>query len=631
MKMRLINFTALASAGVLLLSLPAVADVRLPNILSDNMVLQRDKPVALWGWAEPGEKVTVKLAKTVKSAVADNTGRWSVTLAPHQAGGPYTITVAGKNTLKLSNVMFGEVWVCSGQSNMATNISRAANGAKEVEGANFPKIRLFSAAMNSLQRKATDCTGRWYECSPETVKNFSAVGYLYGRRLHQDLNVPIGLIQSAMGGTNASSWTPLEAMENDPQHKSAAERARTEMAEYPAVPVDQGGWEAANFDDSTWKQMDLPQPWEKSGMGMDKLDGVVWFRKVIEIPADWAGRALDLHLGPIDDGDTTYFDGKKIGAMDTDTPDVYKIPRNYPVPSTCVKGGKAVLAIRMTDRLGDGGLVGTPEQSYLCVAGDESKRVALAGAWKFQIADRWPPVGTLAGLYNGMIAPLTPMGVKGVIWYQGESNASAAGNYKNLLSDLISGWRSAWADHGLSFVIIQLPNYMDPKPEPGDSTWATVREAQQLVAANMKDVSLVVTIDLGDAKNIHPTNKQDVATRAALAAEANIYGKKDVIGNAPSYAKMTVEGDKVRVSLANTGGSVEVRDGAAKGFALAGKDGKFYWAEATIDGQDLIVHSADVPTPTAVRYGWADNPGCNVYGKSGLPLTPFRSDIPTPR
>ena len=612
----------------MLAGLPATADVRLPSILSDNMVLQREKPVVLWGWADPGEKVSVKLGKETQSAVADKAGNWRVTLAARPAGGPYAITVLGKNTRKLSNVLFGEVWVCSGQSNMASAIDRIANGPQEIEAAQFPKIRLIKIAMNSLQRPATDALGKWQECSPETVKGFSGVGYLFGRRLHKDLKVPIGLVLSAMGGTNASSWTPLSAMENDPQHKGAVESARKALAEYPAQPLDQSGWETVAWDDGAWKTMELPGAWEKSGMGMDKLDGVVWFRKEIEIPAEWAGHALELHLGPIDDGDTTYFNGVKIGAMDVDTPDVYKIPRNYPVPASLVKGGKALLAIRMTDRLGDGGLVGTPEQSYLSVAGDDSKRIALAGTWKFQIADSWPPVGTLSGLYNGMIVPLTPMTVRGVFWYQGESNASAAGQYKNLLSDLILGWRTAWKDEGMPFVVVQLPNYMEVKPEPSESQWATVREAQQQVAASVKNVCIAVTIDLGEAKNIHPTNKQDVATRSALAAEAHVY-KKSVAGDAPLYAGMNIEGGSVRVHLAHAEGGLEVRGESIKGFALAGKDGVFHWAAATLDGQDVLVQCEAVPEPVSVRYAWADNPEVTLYGKaSGLPVTPFRSDVP---
>jgi len=612
-------------------TLSAVADVRLPHLLSNHIVLQREKPVAIWGWADPGEKVTVTLGEESKAATADKEGRWKVALKAHPAGGPYEITIAGKNKITLSDVLFGEVWVCSGQSNMAMALKGAATGAQEIEQANNPKIRLYTVSMNSLQRPSADGIGAWRECSPETVKTFSAVGYLFGRRLQQDLNVPVGLIQSAMGGTDAGSWTPLEAMESDSQLKGSAECGRKVFAEFPTQPLDQSGWETPGFVDATWKTMELPQAWGKLGLGMDRLEGVVWFRKAIEIPANWAGGDLELHLGPIDDGDTTYFNGVKVGAMDVDTPDNYKIPRNYPVPASLVKVGKAVLAIRMTNRLGDGGLLGTPEQSYLSVKGEDSKRLALAGTWRFQIADRWPPVGTPSGLYNGMIAPLTPMAVRGVIWYQGESNATAAGQYRHLLGDLITGWRAAWRDAAMPFVVVQLPNYMAVKPEPGDSQWAMVREAQQQVAASIKEVSMAVTIDLGEEKNIHPTNKADVAVRAALAAEAHVY-KKDVAGDAPLFAGMSVEGNKVRVRLAHVEGGLEVRGGAIKGFALAGKDGKFQWADATLDGQDVVVHCDAVAEPVAVRYAWADNPESTLYGKkSGLPITPFRSDVPAER
>ena len=609
----------------------ALADVRLPHLLSNHMVLQREKPVALWGWAEPGEKVTVTLQDETRSATTDKEGRWKVMLKPRPAGGPYEITVAAKNRLTLSDVLVGDVWVCSGQSNMAMPLKAAATGAQEIERADNPKIRLCTVNMNSLQRPSTDIVGIWRECSPESAKTFSAAGYLFGRRLQQDLDVPVGLIQSAMGGTDAGSWTPLEAMENDAQLKGNAERGRKVVAEFPAQPLDQSGWEAPGFADATWKTMELPGAWEKSGLGMDKLDGVVWFRKEIEIPADWAGRDLELHLGPIDDGDTTYFNGVRIGGMDVDTPDVYKIPRNYPLPGSIVKSSKAVVAIRVTDRLGDGGLLGTPEQSYLSVKGENAMSLPLGGTWKFQIADSWPPVGTPSGLFNGMIAPLTPMAVRGVIWYQGESNAAGAAQYRHLLGDLIAGWRAVWKDPAMPFVVVQLPNYMAAKPEPGDSQWAGIREAQQQVAASVKDVSLAVTIDLGEEKNIHPTNKADVAARAALAAEAHVY-KKDVEGDAPLYAGLSIEGNKVRVRFDHAAGGLEVRGGAIKGFALAGRDGKFQWADATLDGQDVLVRCEAVAEPVAVRYAWADNPESTLYGKkSGLPVTPFRSDVPAER
>lgn len=626
-------FIAWCRAAVIgsLLILPArisLADIRLPHLLSDHIVLQRDKPATLWGWADPGEKVTVTLGEEDQSVTADHAGQWKVALKAHPAGGPYDITITGKNKLMLSDVLFGDVWVCSGQSNMGFPLEKASTGAQEIERAGNPKLRLYTVSMNSLQRPSADVLGTWNVSSPDVVKKFSAVGYLFGSRLQKDLNVPVGLIQSAMGGTDAASWTPLEAMENDPQLKGNAERGRKTLSEFPAKPLDQTGWEAPGFSDASWKTMELPQAWEKSGLGMDKLDGVVWFRKEIEIPADWAGRDLELHTGPIDDGDTTYFNGVKVGAMDVDTPDVYKIPRQYPVPGSLVKPGRAVLAIRVTDRLGDGGLLGTPDQSYLCLAGGDGKRLSLAGPWRFQIADSWPPVGTPSGLYNGMIAPLTPMTVRGVIWYQGESNVTAAGQYRNLLGDLIAGWRNSWGDELMPFVVVQLPNYMAVKPEPGDSQWAALREAQQQVAATVRNVCLAVTIDLGEEKNIHPANKADVAARAALSAEGHVY-KKDVKGDAPLYAGMTIEGNKVRVRLSHAEGGLEVRGGTIKGFALAGRDGKFQWADATLDGQDVVVHSDAITEPVVVRYAWADNPASTLYGKiSGLPVTPFRSDAP---
>jgi sialate O-acetylesterase len=600
------------------------ADVRLPASFGDHMVLQRNVALPLWGWATPGERVTVRLAGKEGAAMADKDGLWRITLAALKAGGPYELSVQGKNSITLKDVLIGEVWLCSGQSNMAMALAGATNAEEALREADCPPLRLFSTPYTSRTSPQMTCGGQWKPCTPETARDFSATAYFFGRRLQRELGVPVGLVQSAVGATAIESWVTRSSMVGVPELKSLVTSLDNAVTNYPAE-VDDAGWQTPETADADWREMTLPQAWEGAKAGMDTLNGVVWFRRTVEIPAGWAGKDLALRFGPIDDGDTTYFNGVQVGAMNMDTPNVWKTPRDYTVPASLVKSGRVVVAVRASDQFGGGGFLGTPDQMSLSMKGATNEVLSLAGSWRFRIAASWPQNELPTGLFNGMIAPWTRYAIGGLLWYQGESNAGAAGRYRHLLPTLINGWRLAWGQGDLPFLIVQLPNYKAVQPEPGESQWAELREAQALAAATLPQVGLAVTIDVGDEKNIHPGRKQEVGDRLALQALGLVY-KTTKAYSGPVCVGMTREGDtalRLRFSHAE-GGLRTVDGGPVQGFAVAGADGKFVWATATIEGDTVVVSSPAVTQPTKVRYAWADNPSVNLTNGTGLPAGPFR-------
>ena len=620
-------FTAILTSLVCLLCLPVYATVRLPPQFGDNMVLQRNVAIPVWGWADPGERITVSLAGEKKSAVTDQSGMWQVALSPQQAGGPHKVVIEGQNTLILSDVLIGEVWICSGQSNMATPLSSATNAGEAIRGADSPVIRLFSTQYASRTTPQTSCTGHWKKCTPETARGFSAVAYFFGRKLQHELGVPVGLIQSAVGGTAIESWVNESGITGVPEFKAMGLKIKNTATNYPPEMND-AGWQLPGLADSDWRGMTLPQAWEEANAGMDTLNGVVWYRRTVEIPAGWAGKPLTLHFGPIDDGDSTYFNGVQVGSMTLETPNVWKTPREYPLSADLVKAGPAVIAVRVSDQFGGGGFLGTPDQMSLSPVNATNDAISLAGTWRFRISASWPQNDFPTGLYNGLIAPWTRYAIAGMLWYQGESNAGASGRYRKLLPALINGWRQAWGQGDLPFLVVQLPNYKPAMPDPCESQWAELREAQALTAATLPQVGLAVTIDIGDPKNIHPKRKQEVGDRLALQALGLAYHRvKDFSG--PTFVSMTKEGDhSLRLQFANTTGGLRTLDGAPlQGFAIAGANNKFVWATAKLEGDTVVVSSPEVPHPTQVRYAWADNPTVNLTNDTGLPAGPFRGEV----
>lgn len=620
--------------------------LRLAHVFSDHGVLQREKPLPVWGWATPAATVTVTLAGQSKTATAGADGRWSVTFDALKASTtPIELVVtSGDAKASASDLLVGEVWICSGQSNMEMAPGWGIrDSATEVAAANHPTIRLLNVGKNASDKPESDLAGAWAVCSPQSVANFTAVGYFFGRDLQKSLGeVPVGLIESAWGGTPAQAWTSHAVLAATPAIAGYAKQFDDVMAAYPeakakfdeqlktpaASPtkLDDAGWEKTGLDVAAWKEMKLPQNWEATGLN---IDGVVWFRRTIDIPATAAGKDLALGLGPIDDQDITWWDGEKIGAMTG-----WNDPRNYTVPANLVTAGPHVIAVRVVDTGGAGGLHGTPEQMVAKPGAGDA--IQLAGAWQFRVAEEYatkpqPPMGPgnpwlPSSLRNGMITPLIPYAIRGAIWYQGESNAGGAYEYRTLFPEMIKDWRAAWGEGDFPFYFVQLANFTAAPKDPGESDWAELRDAQFFTLRTLPATGMASGIDIGEAADIHPKNKQEVGRRLALWAQADVHGQK-IESSGPLFTAAKVEDGRIRISFDHLGGGLVAKDGALKQFAIAGEDKKWVWAEAVIDGDTVIVSSATVAKPVAVRYAWANNPdGCNLYNQAGLPASPFHTD-----
>ena len=650
---RFLSLLVLLSASIV-----ARAEVRLPAILSDNMVLQQQTKVRIWGTANPGERVTVTLQKESSHAVADKQGHWETWLNTGKAGGPFELTVKGDNLLTIKNLLIGEVWLCSGQSNMEWPLINTFGGAETVAQAKYPEIRLFTVEKHTSTTPLTDVVGHWVVTTPDDAAHFSAVGYFFGRELYQRLKVPVGLIHSSWGGTPAEAWTSHEGMLSSPELKPILDRYESSLNALPQAKeayaralaqweeknlyIDAGNkGEALGYADpatatADWSKMDLPQQFETAGL---LIDGAVWFRKVLDLPQSWAGKELVLNLPPVDDQDVTYFNGTKVGSIGRETPNSYLVPRKYVVPGSLVRPGKNVIAVRVFDSAGEGGFSRGGAMSLGPAGAAESEVMSLRGVWDYKVElalePKHPDWGTRpeavgvgnqnnpSVLYNAMIAPLVPFAIRGVVWYQGESNAGRSYQYRTLFPIMIRDWRKAWGSV-FPFYFVQLANWHAHKAEPDESDWAELREAQMMTLREPQ-TGMAVIIDVGDEIDLHPRNKLDVGRRLAAWALADTYGQK-VTPSGPLFDRYKTEGDRVRVHFKYGADLKTIDGGPVKGFAIAGEDRHFVWAEARIEGDSVVVSSPTVLKPVAVRYGWADNPIVNLYNGAGLPASPFRTD-----
>ena len=614
------------------------ATITLPKIFTNNMVLQRDKEIKIWGWAAKGEAVTISFkGQSVKSR-ADKQGSWIITLKSMNYGGPYEMTIrGGKDVIYLKNILIGDVWICSGQSNMEWIIKNTNNAKKEIAESSYPQIRLFTVqkAMALSPQNDIESNG-WQECNPQTVGDFSAVAYFFGRKLNKDLNIPVGLINSSWGGTYVQAWISWDSMSKKPefQHvnfkdleKSMAERKIKQQQFQQALKNDKGipeKWYDPSANVTGWKKIQLPKLWEGTEIG--NADGIVWFKKEFDLPEIPEGKKILLSLGPIDDIDETWVNGKFIG-----TTNVWNVDRLYSIDPGILKKGKNTIVIKVNDTGGGGGLYGKEEQLYLET---EENKTPLAGEWFYKTSAVTTDFGIIdAGpnsfpsqLYNAMIAPIIQYAIKGGIWYQGEANTWEAYNYRSLFPEMINDWRSKWG-YEFPFFWVQLANYMKPVSTPSPSDWAELREAQSMTL-RLPLTGQAVIIDIGEADDIHPRNKHDVGYRLALAAEKIAY-KKDIVYSGPAFQSMKKEGNKIILGFTNIGNGLIAKDkyGYLKSFAIAGADQKFIWAKAWIEGDNVVVFNENIPDPVAVRYAWADNPDdANLYNKEGLPASPFRTD-----
>ena len=648
--------------AVALLPLTVSADVKLPSIFGDHMAVQRDVPLKVFGTATPGEAVTVQFDGHEKQTTATPDGKWALTLAAVKDRGPYEMTVRGSQTktpITFTDVIAGEVWLCTGQSNMGFSVDGVNNADAEKKAADYPDIRLFDVKQVAKSEPQADVTGSWRVCKPDNVGPFSAVGYFFARDLHETLKVPVGLIADHWGGSNAESWTPLAAMTDVPSLKPIVVRyagadVKGGMAKYerdkaafekntyrpdPGDPPTAKHWMSPTFDDSAWKTMKLPSTIESNG---EMINGAIWFRRTLDVPAGVANKQeLTLHLGKIDDGDATYVNGTKVGATPPGEGSWSK-SRDYALPPGVVKPGKNVIAVRVYDAGWEGGFTGPAGAMQLTYPSDQQDAadpIPLAGDWKYKVSVAYPapaappqpPAGpnqynSPANHWNGMVAPIAGYSIRGAIWYQGESNASRAEQYETLLPAMIGAWRAAWGQGDFPFLIVQIANFHDPVPEPVQpSEWAELQNAQRLIAAKVPNSGLVITNDVGDAGNIHPTDKQTVGLRAAKLAESAVYGE-DVVGSGPLYQSVKFDGKAATVTFTHADG-LHAKPGNIEGFALAGADRQWHPADAAVSGEKVVLTSDAVTKPVAVRYAWKSNAAdANLYNAAGFPTSIFRTD-----
>jgi len=626
-----------------------------PGLFTDNMVLQQNSRVKIWGNADPG--VNVDISGTWGSSVrckANKTGMWITELTTIKAGGPYELTIVSGSIQKtFRNVLLGEVWICSGQSNMEmpliSNWAHVNNAEQEATQANYPEIRLFTVqraiAFNPIDSIVSE---GWIPCDSNSVKNFSATAYFFGRTLYQEFKVPIGLIHSSWGGTVAEAWTSSHSLLNlndfaaltreisqlniSPDSLERKYEADTRQMYHEIAFADIGIQDSdtlfasETLDDHDWFSIDLPKMWEETKLG--NYDGATWFRKTINLSPEMAKSQLTLNYGAPDDYDEAWVNGVKVGENN-----VWNVLRSYRIPKGVAKPGKNVIAIRIFDNGGAGGFMGKPDDFKL--TSETGKRLPVAKGWLakkgFDFRDiKTHPVSPTEPnqptvLFNGMIHPLIPYTIKGVIWYQGESNAGRAYQYRTLFKTLITDWREQWNQGDFPFLFVQLSNYLARNTEPVEDTWAELREAQTLTL-ELPNTGMAVTIDIGDALNIHPGNKQEVGRRLAINALAKVYNK-NIPFSGPIYSGYKITGNTVELSFTQVYNGLQVAgNGLLNGFSIAGSDSVFHWANAVIQNNQVLVSSPNVQPPLAVRYAWSGNPECNLINSADLPASPFRTD-----
>lgn len=625
-----------------------LGQVRLPHLVGDSMVVQRDTPLKIWGWAKQGENVKVSFNGKNFQTTTNADGKWMISLPPIKAGGPYTMDISASNKISIKNILAGDVWFCSGQSNMVHSLQlHQERYTSEIAQSNNLQIRNFTIpTATNMNVRAEDLPGgSWKAANPKDVLKFSVVAYFFAKKLYEQYHIPIGIINASVGGTPIEAWTSEQGFKEFPQILSAIQKNkdttyvnstnRAALAiskEWGKRPVVDKGlteskpWYDTSYVPKNWHTINIPGYWEDQGVR--NLDGVVWYRREIDLPSSFAGLPAKITLGRIVDADFLYINGVLVGNT------TYQYPqRRYNVPAELLKAGKNIFVVRVINNGGKGGFV--PDKPYHLSAGNQT--IDLKGYWQYKIGEvyerREQSVSAIAAqnqptaLFNAMVAPLTNYAIKGIVWYQGESNAGKAEEYKKLLPALIADWRSQWKQNELPFLYAQLPNFMETNYSPEESGWATLRDAQ-LKTLSVPNTGMAVAIDLGEWNDIHPGNKKPLGERLALAAQKVAYGEKNVVYSGPTYTSYKVVGNKIVITFSNVGsGLLSINGEELHHFAIAGADKKFVWAKAIIENNTVVAWNEKVSEPQFVRYAWADNPdGANLYNKEGLPASPFTTE-----
>jgi sialate O-acetylesterase len=631
----------------LLVSTVTFSQVRLPKLISDGVILQRDTKVKIWGWAAPNEKISLEFINKNYKIKANSHGEWELQLTNLKAGGPHIMTLTASNSVTINDILVGDVWLCSGQSNMAMTVSSVASlYENDIANSENNFIRNFELPREyEFNTPRTDLSGgSWKKANPKDVKQFSAAAYFFAKELYAQYKIPIGMINASYGGTPIHAWIsendlkPFPDSYNEianlknPEFVKSIENKEIELEKTWNANVllndegivSKGNWISNSTGTQDWQEAKIPGMW--SGTSLEKMNGVVWFKKEIEVSKNLADNESLLKFGTIMGADSTYVNGKLIGNVK----DQWST-RKYQIPANTFVEGKNTITIRVVKKRGNGGFVGGYD--YALIGKEET--IDLSTVWKYKVGYklealpnpvplRWKPTS----LHNSMIQPLKKYAFKGAIWYQGEGNSGKPKEYAQLLPTLINNWRILFNHPKMPFLYVQLPNYGASKPEPSESNWAGLRESQ-LKTLSLPFTGMATTIDVGEWNDIHPHKKKDVGTRLALIAQNLVYGDSKVIYYGPKYESMKVENGKIELSFATFGSAMQFKgDGKITNFAIAGADKKFVWAEAKIENGKITVWSNDVPNPIAARYAWADNPenGQLLFNKEGLPASPFRTD-----
>jgi sialate O-acetylesterase len=634
---------------VLVSSFALQAQIRLPRLVRDSMILQRDVKVNIWGWASANEKINLRFKNKTYKTTADKAGKWQLKLPPTAAGGPYTIDITASNKISLKEILFGDVWFFSGQSNMVHQLNiHDVSYAKDIAEANYPQIRQFwIPTLTSLQGPKDDFpTGYWKPAVGDDVRPFSAVAYFFCKKIHDKYNIPMGIINASVGGPPIETWTSEEGLKDFPAVVSTIQKNKdtayinsfrrnrpAPTGNRPPPPVDQGQansvkWYDVAYKPKNWRPINVPGYWEDQGL--KDFNGVMWYRKEIDVPASMTGKAARIFLGRIVDTDELYINGKRVGNT------TYQYPqRRYHLPAGILQPGKNILVVRVTNAFGKGGFV--PDKPYCLFAGNDT--IDLKGTWQYKVGAVYRPFpggggggggineqNQPAALYNAMVAPAIQYTIKGICWYQGEGNTGRPKDYDELQAAMVSDWRNKWGQGMLPFLYVQLPNFMDYNYLPSESNWAELRESQ-LNALAVPNTAMAVTIDLGEWNDLHPDNKKDIGIRLALAA-LNLAYHENIEYSGPLFDTAVISGKQITISFTHIGSGLTTNDGEPPTeFAIAGDDKKFVWANAKIEGDKVIVWSDEISNPKYVRYAWADNPAFpNLYNKDGLPASPFRTD-----
>ena len=619
----------------------------LSNLFTNHCVLQREKSIPVWGWTNaPRTKVTASLNGATVYGISGDDCKFLLRLPPMQHGKDHILEVKtedGNESVTVNDVVIGDVWLASGQSNMEWEVEKCFH-EDTIENAVPENIRMIKVKKRADLAPQETFEGEWQLATPDTIGEFSAVANYFGQRLQDETGIPIGIINSSWGGTFIETWISREKLLQNPYRKEwlesyelASGSGVTVTPAYPEDPGNEGlekGWAESEFDDENWDTMKLPAHWQFHG---HNYSGVFWFRKTVNIDANWTGKELTLQPGCLDKQDITYVNGVEVGRTGTGLEEKYwDSPREYKIPAELVSGKTLTIAVRVYSFSHNGGMIGPGKKMLLKL--DDENRISLAGEWKYQVEHNFGIVNVQQSMghtnpnspymcFENMIKPLLPATVKGFIWYQGESNAGAAKEYGRLMRNLIEDWRFRFGDDKLPFIQVQLANYMAEDDFQFDSNWALLRDQQKGILEEMKNTGMAVIIDAGEAADIHPKDKKTVGKRLAQWALANCYGKL-IIQGSPLYSHQSIEGNRIRIYFKDTGSELRTSDGGkVKCVYIARADGDFKPADAIIDGTTLVVSHSDITDPVAVRYAWANNPAnANLVNEIGYPASPFKTD-----